>query len=87
MVKEFKMKEGEVWCCDLAGKNTKDRPKWNDKSCWMCMRWFSKGDCFTNCNNKDCHVGAADIPTNKKAKHISFLKRVQGNPKCLNVSL
>ncbi len=33
MVKEFKMKEGKVWCCDLAGKNTKDRPNWNDKNC------------------------------------------------------
>ncbi len=66
-VKEFKMKEGKVWRCDLAVKNTKDRPKWNDKNCWMCMRWFSKGDCFTNCNNKDCHVSAADVPTDKKA--------------------
>ncbi len=77
MVKEFKMKEGKVWRHDLAGKNTKDRPKWNDK---MCVRWFSKGDCFTNCNNKDCHVGAADVPTDKKTEYISFLNRVQDNP-------
>jgi hypothetical protein len=76
MVKEFKMKEDKVWRRDLGGKNTKDRSKWNDKNCWMCVRWFSKGDCFTDCNNKDCHVGAADVPTNKKAKYISFLNRV-----------
>jgi hypothetical protein len=74
------MKEGEVWHRDLVGKNSKDRPKWNDKNCWMFVRWFSKGDCFTNCNNKDCHFGAAVVPTNKKAKYISFLNRVQGNP-------
>jgi hypothetical protein len=79
MVEEFKMKEGEVWRRDLVGKNTKDRPKLNDKNCWMCVRWFSKRDCFTNCNNKDFHVSAADVPTNKKSKYISFLNRVQGN--------
>jgi hypothetical protein len=50
MIAKFRMKEGEDWRRDLAGKNTKDRPKWND-NCYMCTRLFAKGDCFTNCNN------------------------------------
>jgi hypothetical protein len=32
IVNELKMKENEVWKRDLAGKNLKDRPKWNNKS-------------------------------------------------------
>ncbi len=74
------MKEGKFWRRDQVGKNTKDRPKWKVKNCWMYMRWFSKGDCFTDCNNKDYHVGVADVLTNKKTEYISFLNRVQGNP-------
>ncbi len=55
MIAEFRMKEGEDWRQDLEGKNIKDRPKWND-NCYMCVRWFTKGDCFTDCNSKDSHV-------------------------------
>ncbi len=66
IVDKFKMKENEVWKCNLAGKNLKDRPKWNDKS-WMCICWFTNGDCFKDCNNKDSHVCAQDVPANKKS--------------------
>jgi hypothetical protein len=78
MIAEFRMKEGEDWCCNLAGKNTKDRPR-ND-NCNMCVRWFTKGDCFTDCNNKDSYVGKPDIPAKKKTEYLNFLNRVQGNP-------
>ncbi len=79
MITKFKMKEGEDWRQDLSGKNTKDRPKWNDK-CWMCARWFTKGDCFTDCNNKESHVGAPNVPAKKKTEYLNFLNRVRGNP-------
>jgi hypothetical protein len=78
MVKEFKMKEGKNWRRNLAEKLPRDRPKWG-KNSWMCARWFTKGDCFSDCNNKECHVGAADNSTDKKAKYINFLSRIQGN--------
>jgi hypothetical protein len=77
MVDKFKMKENKVWKRDLVGKNLKDRPKWNDKS-WMCVRWFTNGNCFKDCNNKDSHVCAQDVPANKKAAYIKFLDRVRG---------
>jgi hypothetical protein len=73
------MKEGEDWCCNLAGKNTKDRPKWND-NCYMGARWFTMGNCFTNCNNKDSHVDGPDVPAKKRTEYLNFLNRVQGNP-------
>ncbi len=76
-VDEFKMKENKVWKRDLAGKNLKDRPKWNDKS-WMCIRWFTNSNCFKDCNNKDSHVCAQDVPANKKTAYIKFLDRVRG---------
>ncbi len=79
MVKEFKMKEGENWHRDLTQKLPRDRPKWG-KNSWMCTRWFTKADCFSNCNNKECHVGAADISADIKAKYIIFLNRIRGNP-------
>ncbi len=78
MIEEFKIKETENWKKDFAGKNSKDRPKWNDK-CWMCARWFTKGDCFNNCNNKDSHVGTNDVPADKKAAYTKFLDRVRGS--------
>ncbi len=46
----------------------------------MCTRWFTKGNCFTNCNNKNSHIGGQDIPAKKKTEYLSFLNRVQGNP-------
>jgi hypothetical protein len=79
MITKFKMKEGEDWLRDLASKNTKDRSKWNEK-CWMCVRWFTKGDCFTDCNNKEIRVDAPNIPTKKKTQYLNFLNRVCGNP-------
>ncbi len=79
MVKEFKMKEGRNWHRNLAGKLPRDRPKWG-KNSWMCARWFTKGDCFFDCNNKECHVGAADISADKKAKYINFLNRIEAIP-------
>jgi hypothetical protein len=78
MVEEFKMKEGEDWRKHLAGKLPKDQPKWGENG-WMCARWLTKGDCFTDCNNKACHVGAADITAEKKAEYINFLNRVRGS--------
>ncbi len=71
------MKENEVWKGDLTGKNLKDRPKWNDKS-WMCVRWFTNGNCFKDCNNKDSHVCAQAVPADKKAAYIEFLDRIRG---------
>ncbi len=77
MIEEFKIKETENWKKDFASKNAKDRPKWNDK-CWVCVRWFTKGDCFNECNNKDSHVGTNDVPVDKKAAYTKFLDRVRG---------
>jgi hypothetical protein len=79
VIAQFRMKEGEDWRWDLSGKNTKDRPKWNN-NCYMCARWFTKGNCFTDCNNKDSHVGRPDVPAKKKTEYLNFLNRVQGNP-------
>jgi len=80
MVEEFKMKEGEDWRKHLAGKLPKDRPKWGDSpNVWMCARWLTKGDCFIDCNNKACHVGADAIPAEKKKEYLNFLKRVRNS--------
>jgi len=80
MVEEFKMKEGEDWRKHLAGKLPKDRPKWGDTpNVWMCARWLTKGDCFIDCNNKACHVGADAIPAEKKNEYLNFLKRVRNS--------
>jgi hypothetical protein len=79
MVEEFKMKEGKNWHRNLAGKLPRNRPEWGENS-WMCVRWFTKGDCYSNCINKECHVGAADTNADKKAKYTNFLTRIQGNP-------
>jgi hypothetical protein len=35
---------------------------------------------LSDCNSKECHVGAADISAGKKAKYINFLNRIRGNP-------
>ncbi len=60
MVDEFKMKDGDNWCKHLSGKLPKGQSTWG-KNEWMCARWLTKGDCFVNCNNKACHVGAEAV--------------------------
>ncbi len=73
MVEEFKMKEGEDWRKHLSGKLP-----WGDSpNVWMCARWVAKGDCFIDCNNKACHVGADAIPPKKKDEYLNFLKSVR----------
>jgi hypothetical protein len=32
----------------------------------MCTRWFTKGNCFSDCNNKECHVGRQTSAQTKK---------------------
>jgi hypothetical protein len=79
MVNKFKMKDGEDWRKHLLGNLPKDQPMWG-KNGWMCARWLTKGDCFVDCNNKTCHVGAEAISAKKKTKYINFLNRVCCTP-------
>jgi hypothetical protein len=67
MVNKFKMKDGEDWRKHLSGTLPKDQPTWG-KNGWMCARWLIKGDCFIDCNNKACHIGAEAISNEKKAE-------------------
>jgi hypothetical protein len=69
----FKLKEGEDWHRDFSGKSTNDRAKWNENNCWMCAKWHTKGDCSSNCNNKDSHVEANTVSEVKKNKYLNFL--------------
>ena len=77
-ITEFLMSEGEDWRRDYAGKNTKDRPKW-DKETFMCVRWYVRGECFNDCNNKNSHSKADDVPQEKKDAFSTYLKKIRDN--------
>jgi hypothetical protein len=76
-IKDFLIKEGEDWKKDYAGKFTKDIPTWNNDES-MCVRWQVNGYCFKNCNNKGSHVGAKEVPVDKRDEFHNYLKKVRG---------
>jgi len=75
-IKDFLIKEGEDWKRDYAGKFTKDIPPWNNEES-MCVRWQVNGYCFKNCNHKGSHVGANEMPFDKRDDFHNFLKKVR----------
>lgn len=76
-IKDFLMKAGEDWKRDYAGKFTKDIPSWNNEES-MCVRWQVNGYCFKNCNHKVSHVGAKEVPLDKRDEFHNFLKKIRG---------
>ena len=75
-ITEFLMKEDEIWKRDFSGKCSRYRPKWNDSGAFMCARWWMRGKCFCNCNNKARHVGASTIPQVKHDKFSTYIAKV-----------
>ncbi len=75
-ITEFLMKDDDVWKCNLAGKCTRDRPKW-DNNTFMCTRWYICGECFRDCKNKASHVGACAVPSTKRNEFKNYLGKVR----------
>jgi hypothetical protein len=74
-ITEFLMKDDEVWKRNFAGKCMRDCPKW-DNNTFMCARWYIRGECFRDCNNKASHVGACAVPSMKQDEFKTYLGKV-----------
>ena len=73
-----KLQTGETWATHFANKGFNDRVDWNG-DCKMCPRWFIRGFCFADCTNKDSHVKAEDIPSDKLTAFHQFMRTCRGS--------
>jgi hypothetical protein len=73
------MLPNKTWATNFANKNIDKKPKWNDKECHACPRWFLQKYCFSNCKHKNSHVEADKIPANSLASMKAWIKLCQSN--------
>ena len=60
----------------FTGKHCTKRPKIGNFP--MCVRFRTKGFCFTDCINKISHLPSQDLPLNTKQIYSSFIKICRG---------
>jgi hypothetical protein len=70
---DFEVAAGETWITTFSKQFPQDRPTWEDKI-KMCVRWHIKGDCYDNCSGAISHVLKDNIPAEKKANFLTFIK-------------
>ena len=75
---KFALLPGEGWA-NIRDKCLDSRPKWDEKR-FMCPRWHTKGDCFTDCNNVVSHVPVEEVPEEKQNEYIAWLAKVRAQP-------
>jgi hypothetical protein len=73
-----KLQTGETWATHFANKGFNDRVDWNG-DCKMCPRWFIRGFCFADCTNKDSHVKAEEVPSDKLTAFQQFMRTCRGS--------
>ena len=69
-------KESEDYREIFAGKNCTQRPKIGNFP--MCVRFHTKGFCFSDCINKSSHLPSQDLPQNTKTSYSNFIKICRG---------
>ena len=73
---DFVCKTGENWKDTYSKQFPHDRPFFDEANkVKMCARWFIKGDCYDNCSRKASHVSKDDLPADKKASFLVFMKK------------
>jgi hypothetical protein len=77
-ITKFLMKEDKIWKQDFTGKCSRDHPKWNNFGAFMCARWWIRGKCFCDCNNKASHIGASAVPQVKHDKFSTYISNLLG---------
>ena len=71
---DFQFQRGESWR-DIREKCVKSRPSWGNGKV-MCARWHTKGDCYSDCRNKESHVGKDKVPDDKVIEYKEYLAKV-----------
>ena len=73
---DFVCKTGENWKDTYSKHFPHDRPFFDEANkVKMCARWFIKGDCYDNCSRKASHVSKDDLPADRKASFLGFMKK------------
>jgi hypothetical protein len=73
---DFVCKSGETWKETYSKQLPHDRPFFDEANkVNMCARWLIKGDCYDNCSHKASHVSKDDLPADKKASFLDFMKK------------
>ena len=75
-VPEWICKESEDYRETFAGKHCTKRPKIGNFS--MCVRFHTKGFCFSDCINESSHLPGQDLPQNIKKSYSNFIKICRG---------
>ena len=71
---DFKLLPGETWKENFVSILPHDRPNWEAKE-KMCARFHIKCDCFDNCPRKSSHATNENIPSDKRADFLTFMKK------------
>ena len=73
------MKSGETRRSTFCGNCIEDRVNWSGTKIKMCPRWFSKGECFSDCCHSESHVPDSSIPDEKRTEYSDYLKKIRGD--------
>jgi hypothetical protein len=70
---EFRLIGNEDYRKNFANKNIEARPMWDEK-CKMCPRWWTHGNCFTDCRNAASHVAGSELSADKKKAFAEYME-------------
>ena len=62
----------------FGGKHLDARPSWGDKK-KMCVRFHIAHTCYRNCNQKDSHVPASEVPPEKVEEMKAYMKKCRAD--------
>jgi hypothetical protein len=79
---QFKLRAGEVWATQFAGKMA-GRVIWEETpptqyNIFMCARWFIGGYCFSGCHNIKSHVALSQVPEDKITAFSAYMSTCRG---------
>ena len=76
-IADFKLGANEQYSKIISGKGVKDRVKWGEDGCMMCVRWHIGGRCVKHCKHAESHVPANQVPSEKKTSMAGFVRKMR----------
>ena len=61
----------------FKGKGGECRVLWTDEKSWMCVRWYIKSGCMSNCKHAASHVPANQVPNETKTDMMTFMRKMR----------
>ncbi len=71
---DFKVVAGKMWKITFIKQLPQDCPTWEDKM-EICTRRHIKGNYYNNCSRVISHVSKENIPAERRANFLTFMKK------------